>query len=97
VATEYEFPAQPTRRERLLFEQHAGITMNELGRILADPARHGEVTAMIEAALLLVAVRRKRPDTTIDEVIDHDDWVLAEPAAAAEVDDSPLPSPTGPS
>lgn len=89
---QFDFPSNPTRRERMLFEEHAGITFTELGAILVDPARHVEVSAKIEAALILIAVRRKIPTATINDVIDHDEWTLA--PAAEEPAPGPLPKPT---
>lgn len=92
-SVEFPFPDNLTRRERRLFEENAGITIGQLGTILSDTERHREITTQIEAALILIAVRRKIPTATIDDVFDNDAWVLASPVAQ-EVPPAPLPTPT---
>lgn len=88
----FAFPSQPTRRERLTFEQQSGRTFAEFAEIMGDPARHHEFSAMDEAALLFMAVKRVIPDVSLDRVIDEDSWELAAPPSEV-ADDSPLPPP----
>jgi hypothetical protein len=89
----FEFPADITRRERWVFEKYAGgVTMGEFVALLQNGGE-SKVTTQMEAALLLVAVRRVRPSATIDDVLDSD-WELLPPADDGEAKgESPLPPP----
>lgn len=88
----FRFPEEMSRRDRWLFEKHAGMTFGQFRAIASDPERHDEFTAQMEAALLLVAVKRVRPSATIDDVLDSD-WELEDMGEAAGEADSPLPAP----
>lgn len=89
---EFPFPAKITRRERHEFSKVAGVTLQRLGEIMdTDPA---SITPEMEAALIMVAVRRVDPSVTFDDVMDHDGWTLGEPVAEAVDESAPLAPPT---
>lgn len=94
MADQFEFPTDITRRERWLFEKYAGgVTMAEFVAMLQNDQEE-KVTTQMEAALLLVAVRRVRPSATLDDVLDSD-WELLPPNIDDVGDDAdPLPPPT---
>ena len=96
MADKFEFPSDLTRRERWMFEKYAKCTMAQFGKLISDEETQDQLTVDMEAALLLIAVRRERGQTvTFDQVLDSDWELLPPPEAEAEVEvedaDSPLP------
>lgn len=101
MADKFDFPSDLTRRERWMFEKYAGCTMAQFGNLVSDVETQDQLTVDMEAALLLVAVRRERGQTiTFDNVLDSDWELLPPPNAGDDVEgddagdiDSPLPPP----
>ncbi len=101
----FPFPKNPTRRERLLFEQHAGISFTEFGVAVKQirdagseldvAAASAVLTEKVQCALLLIAVRRARPgeNVTFEQVLDRDEWVLANDDEDDGESDLPAPLP----
>lgn len=90
MSEEFKFPSDLTRRERWMFEKYAGCTMAKFVEIVSDEANHSNLTVDMEAALLLIAVRRQRGQTVTFENVLDSDWVLGAPDEPGE---SPLPPP----
>lgn len=89
-ARAFSFPRDVTRRERLTFSKHAGMTLQQLGELFDTDLNAVPVEA--EAALILIAAQREDPSITFDQVLDNDGWTL-DPPAEEEVDGDPLPPP----
>ena len=84
----FKFPESVTRRERLTFSKHAGITIQGLGHLMTDDPL--AITVEAEAALILIAAQRADPSITFDQVMDNDGWELDASEVAAS---DPLPPP----
>lgn len=84
----FKFPQSVTRRERLAFSKHAGMTIQELGHIMTDDPMSISVEA--EVSLLLIAAQREDPTITFEQVLDNDGWELD---ASEVVALDPLPPP----
>lgn len=98
TSREFPFPTNITRRERLTFSKHAGMTIQQLGEII-ESGDTSSISVEAETALLLIAAQRVDPSITFDDCLDHDDWKLAPPkAVTAPLESTPstssLPEPT---
>tara|TARA_R110002073_G_scaffold71106_2_gene174964 strand:- start:317 stop:607 length:291 start_codon:yes stop_codon:yes gene_type:complete len=85
---QFKFPESVTRRERLTFSKHAGITIQGLGHLMTDDPL--SITVEAEAALILIAAQRVDPSITFEQVMDNDGWELD---ATEVVEPDPLPPP----
>jgi len=79
-----------TKREMLLFEEKAGVPIDQLGVVMTDPDKPKMRVAM---ALTWIALRRSKPGATFDEVLDGD-YELEWGDGAAGVPAAPLPPPS---
>lgn len=88
----FKFPAELTRRERLLFSKHADMTIQELGHLMIESP--DKISVEAEAALILIGARREDPSITFDQVLDNDGWGLE--LDEGEADAAPLAPPPPP-
>lgn len=94
---EFEFPSEPTRREKQLFSKHAGIAFTSFS-LLAQRAKAEEegdedaagaaaefaaVWDDAEPALVLIAAQRINSAVTYDQVMDTNGWTLVRDMEAA--------------
>ena len=81
-----------TKREVLLFEDTSGMSIDAVKGLLEDPARPKMRVAM---TLVFIALRRRLPAITFDEVLDGDYTLeVGSPELVSGGDQGPLPPPS---